>query len=381
MVRAVSLLREPLTPEQVTLLRVISEPFLSDGEWPIWQYADLMLDGWHDLDAADVLASLPSAGEHTPSSQHYGLIWRTDSYRQPRPDDQVTITVAGLWHVPQASPLIGTFVTMIRYLVDRQRLLVPSPREVVTATVTSTEIAGHLDGADELTLDRLHLLLDHEPYLHGRVNQSTPESPWTIQVPAILRDYRDVTTIEDYIDKVTELVAPSPPPSVALSIGALDLPYAVGYLDAVWMTRTGSRLFVNLDPASIARLTQPCESEEEFNSLMSALADVLGQVVPPGKATPAQRGALEGVRDYLLPRLDNDAASRASDAFQNLIRLRQIRVSTQHADARHRAVTSFQSVGLPFPPPSWSQAWAHIAAVAMGALNILREESHVGLTH
>jgi hypothetical protein len=85
---------------------------------------------------------------------------------------------------------------------------------------------------------QLRVLLGHEPYLHGRVHQPTAESPWTIQVPAVLRGYRDVATIEDYIDTVTELVAPPPPPSVPLSISALDIPYAVGYLDAVWQTRT-----------------------------------------------------------------------------------------------------------------------------------------------
>ena len=107
---------------------------------------------------------------------------------------------------------------------------------------------------------------------------------------------------------------------------------------------------MNLDPASIARLTQACGSEEEFNSLMSALADVLGQVVRPGQSSPPQRGALEAVRDYLLPALDADAADRVSAAIETLIRLRRIRVSTQHGDARHRAVTAFQEIGLAFPP-------------------------------
>ncbi len=382
-------LRELLSPEQETLLRVISEPLLASGEWPVWQYVDLTLDNQHGLDAASLLASLPDTGDRSPTSQAYGLIWRPDSYRQPQPDDKVTVTVAGLRHLPQAGPVIGAFLTMFRYLVDRQRQLIPSPDEVVTATVTDGEIGDHLRGAgipiagpgviDEMLL-KVRMVLGHEPFLYSVVHQPKPFGPWTIQVPAVLRDYREVTTVEDYIDRVSELVAPPPPPSVPLSIGALDLPYAAGYLDAVWMTRTGSHLFDNLDPASTARLTQACGSEEEFNSLMSALADVLGQVVAPGTAVPPQRGALEAVRDYLLPMLDADAADRVSGAFQTLIRLRQIRVSTQHADARHRAVTSFQEIGLPFPPTNWSQAWAHIASLAMGALDVVREEAHAGLS-
>lgn len=380
-----STLREPLSPEQETLIRVISEPFIATGKWPVWQYVDLTLDNQHSLDAAGVLASLPDVGERSPASLTYGLIWRPDSYRQPQPDDQVTVTVAGLWHLPEAESVTGAFLTMFRYLVARQGQLVPSPHEVVTATVTDGEVADHLRDVgipivgpgviDELLL-KVREVLSHEPFLYSVVQQPTPFGAWTVQVPAVLRGYRNVATVEDYIDKVTELVAPPPPPPVPLSIGSLDIPYAVGYLDAVWQSRTGARLFVNLDSASIARLTQSCGSEEEFNSLMSALADVLGQAVAPGTAVPPQRGALEAVRDYLLPMLDADAADRINGAFQTLIHLRHIRVSTQHADARHRGVTSFLEMGLPFPPASWSQAWAHIATLAMGALDVLREETH-----
>ena len=35
--------------------------------------------------------------------------------------------------------------------------------------------------------------------------------------------------------------------------------------------------------------------------------------------------------------------------------------------------------GLAFPPVSWDQAWTHIAAMARGALDVLREEIHAGL--
>ena len=382
-------LREPLSPEQQTLIGVIGGPFIVSGELPVWQYIDLILDDQHGLDAASVLASLPRAGDRSPTSRSYGPIWRPDSYRQPLPDDKIALTVAGLWHLPPARPLVAAFLTVIRYLVDRQRQLVPSPGEVVTATVTDGELAGHLrstgvpiagPGVVDETLLRLRVMLGHEPFLYAVVYQPTPLGPWTIQVPAALRDYRDVVTIEDYIDQVTELVAPAAPPSVPLSVGALDVPYAVGYLDAWWMNQTGSHLFVNLDPASVARLTQDCGSEEEFNSLMSALADVLGQVVVPGTAVPPQRGALEAVRDYLTSSLGADTAGRVASALQTLIRLRHIRVSTQHADARHRAVTSFQEIGLPLPPVSWDQAWRHISALAMGALDTVREEVHAGMS-
>jgi hypothetical protein len=382
-------LRERLSPDQEHLIRVIFEPFDQAGEWPVWQYIDLTLDSRFGIDtAADVLASLPSVGERSPISLSYGLTWPQDSHVQPRLGVPVALTVAGLRHLPEAEPLLRSFAAVIQYLVERNRNLIPSPRKVVEATVTSAELVDKVLTASigggaappvEATMRKVRQLLGHEPFLNA-VEQPDPAiEQWTLRVPAVLRAYRGVTTIDDYLDRVIEQVAPQAPPLAPLSFGALDIPYAVGYLDAVWKTRTRAHLFVNLDPASVARLTQACGSEEEFNSLMSALADVLGQVVKPGQSSPPQRGALETVRDHLLPLLDTDAADRVSTAIGTLIRLRQLRVSNQHSDARHRAVVAFQEIGLAFPPVSWEESWMCIAVAAKGALDALREEVHVGL--
>ncbi len=383
------LLREALTAEQMDLLRLLFEPFDATGDWPVWQFADLMLDQ-RGIDAADVLASLPAAGSLQPRSQNYGLVWRSDSHLQPQPDSVVALTVAGLRHVSGAGPLLGAFLTTIRFLVEQQRSLVPSPARVVEATVASEAIEKELLTAGiegkrlrppaSLLKRKLRAVLGHEPLLYSVVQQPQQGvEQWTVRVPAALRRYRSLDSIEDYLDRVTELVAPHEPPSVPFSAGPLDIPNSVGYLDAVWKSKTRTHLFVDLDPASVARLTQPCGSEEEFNSLMSALADVLGQAVTPGTAAPPQRGALEAVRDYLARSLDADAAERTAAAVTTLIRLRHIRVSTQHRDARHKAVAAFTEIGLPFPPISWTQAWTHIAAMATSALNALREEVHAGL--
>jgi hypothetical protein len=382
------LLREPLTAEQMDLLRVIFDPFDASGDWPLWQFADLTLDQ-RSVDAAEVLASLPLAGSPEPRSQNYGLVWRSDSHLQPQPDSAVALTVAGLRHVSGSGPLLGAFLTTVRFLVEQQRNLVPSPAKVVEATVTSEAIEEELLTASikgssgppvSSLMRKLRAVLGHEPLLNSAVHQPQPGvEQWTVRVPASLRRHRGVDSVEDYLDRVTELVAPAVPPSVPFSAGPLDIPNSADYLDAVWKSKTRSHLFVNLNPASVARLTQPCGSEDEFNSLMSALADVLGQVVTPGTARPTQGGALEAVRDYLAGALDTDAAERATAAVTTLIRLRRIRVSTQHGDARHKAVTELAEIGLPFPPANWPLAWTHIAVTAISALDVLREEVHAGL--
>ncbi len=378
------LLLAPLSPEQGALLQTMYKPFHLLREWPVWQYTDLTLDA-AGIDAEAVLASLPAVGTQGGSSLHYGLTWRTDMHLSPRPEARITLTIAGLRHLEEAGPLCGAFLTTIRYLVEQQRMLVPSPSRVVEATVKSPAIRDEILSASitgrsgppvDALMGKLGDVLAKEPFLYNALNR--PNSvDWEVRVPAVLRQYRDVATIEEYVDRVTELVTPTEPSSGTVSLP--DIPNAVGYLDAVWKSRTGSHLFVNLDPASIARLTQACLTEEDFNSLMSALADVLAQVVAPGSVTPPQRRALEAVRDYLASDMDPDVVGRVTEAVDTLILLRHIRVSTQHRDARHRAVNAFQKIGLPFPPPSWEFAWAHIATQASGALDAVREEVRASL--
>jgi hypothetical protein len=112
---------------------------------------------------------------------------------------------------------------------------------------------------------------------------------------------------------------------------------------------------------------------------MSALADVLAQVTEPGNARPPKGGALEKIRDYLAKSLEADAADRTGEAVEMLLRLRHIRVSGQHADARHKAVRAFGEIRLAFPPPSWPSAWTQVSWLAKDALDVLREEVHAGL--
>jgi hypothetical protein len=126
---------------------------------------------------------------------------------------------------------------------------------------------------------------------------------------------------------------------------------------------------VNLDPASVARLAQPCTDEGDFNSVMSALADVLAQAVVPGQSRPPRREALGRIRHYLQQVLDADAAARANEAVSMLITLRRIRVSTQYSDARAKAVDAFREISLAFPPYGWELAWTHIAWFAKGAVD------------
>jgi hypothetical protein len=112
---------------------------------------------------------------------------------------------------------------------------------------------------------------------------------------------------------------------------------------------------------------------------MSALADVLSHVAKPGTGKAPQSGALNDVRDYLSQALEPAAAARCTEAVRKLIKLRTIRHSIEHGDARAKAIASYTELGLAFPVASWPDAWAQISAIACRALDVIRVEVHAGL--
>lgn len=381
-------LRAQLDPDQLLLLREVFTPFDRQGMWPVWAYLDHRLDA-KGLVAQEVLASLPVVGGG-PGRLPYGLTWNKDSNWLPNDDTPLVLTVAGLWHLESAAaPLLMAFKDTVRYLVECQRSMIPSPTEVVQPKVTSLDVARWLAGsgpgnllgpAADIIMRKLGQLIEHEPYLWRGFGRPEPDSErWELTLPVSIRDFRDVTSVEEYIDRMEQLVTPAEPPSQPLSAAPLDIPYAVSFADAVWQSRTGFPLFARPDPASIARLTQPCDSEGAFNSLMSALADVLSQVSKPGTGKAPRTGALEDLRKYLDRELEPPAAARCSDAIDTLTKLRAIRHGIEHGDARAKAVAAYGELGLSFPVASWIQTWAQISAITCGALDALREEAHAGL--
>jgi hypothetical protein len=67
-----AILLDELSDDQRTLLRTVFGPFSREGDWPVWQFADLSLRK-RGLLAGDVLASLPLAGGDGATRMRYGL--------------------------------------------------------------------------------------------------------------------------------------------------------------------------------------------------------------------------------------------------------------------------------------------------------------------
>ncbi|MCW2942634.1 MAG: hypothetical protein JWN00_5619 [Actinomycetia bacterium] len=339
------------------------------------------------MDALRVLRSLPQVKHPspTPPFSRYGLTWYQNSGQLPRHDEPMALTVAGLRHLPAAESLLCTFVTAITHIDREIRRLTPSPYTSIDTTLSVANLADRVltvsigEGAAppvDATMHKLRQLLQHEPALGHMIQGGEDWKSIMVNWATVrtMRELRGVTSVDEYLDRVIERISPDAPPTVPISFSAMEIPYAIGYLNAVWKDGLGSHLFVDLDPASIARLTQDCGDEGDFNSLMSALADVLSRAVRPGESKPPKGGALEEVQRFLEGQVEPQVADRIRDAFATLVAIRHIRVANQHSDARHRAVKAFKEIGLAFPPADWPATWGHVAFMAKGALDVLREE-------
>ena len=376
------LLLTSLNEEQAALVEILYEGFeLRGGTWPVWQFADLTLEA-RKIDAAAVLASLPQTG--AAGATKYGLVWSSQNmFSELQPDTIVGLTVAGLGHVQAAGPLVSAFVRLLRLFGEGEREIVPAPDREVHAVVTSEQVTASLlrDGVPGQSESDVHALVLR---LHGLLSNQ-PYSPWTrlsggdrwqVQLSnrlGVLRALRETTSVEDYVAFLEERLKPQPVPVAPRLASPLDLPNAADYLDVVWKIKTGTRLFKDLHLGTCARLTQECDSEDRFNSLTSALAEVLSSVVPPRRTSPGDK-PLHTLRERLPDVLPAENADRGRDAVDVLLQLTLIRNAQQHSSARDRAMKAAGELGIAFPARDWGVTWGQVATLAREALDALREE-------
>ncbi len=382
-----SFLPDGLAGDQIRLLQVVYDGFSARGDWPIWQYVDMRLDG-EGINAAAVFASMPPLVSDQDASQ-YALVERSTRHE----DNQATVrlTAAGLRFVLGAEPLLDAFLTTLRLITDKERSITPDPAEEVEATLTSDEVK------EQLTLQRLRPPEADDLLVAavGKVLQDEPPRAWSVmsgrsgdsgwwQVRLItglsgIRALRGIDSIDGYVERIVQMLTPAPIPAIAPRSEPMDLPLAIGYLDTTWKVKTGRRLFANLQADSCARLAQPCVTQEEFNSAMSALADVLSCIVPLSAQAPPKFGALAALKKDLPSGLPAEAEQRVKDAVELLLTVNHIRHGQQHGDAKQKAVAAHQTLGIPYPPYDWADTWGRLVAVTRSAFDSIREEIQAAL--
>jgi hypothetical protein len=359
-----TLLREP-AEDELQLLTAIAEPFLEEGVWPIFDHVESELDKV-ELDAESLTESLPSW------SRRYGLVWPGPGSLR-RPEDDITLTVAGLAVAgrsdPRALEVVESYLAALRFFAERFRHAPSGPR-----TVRRVEVeAGQLPESP-VRLLQLNSLFDHEP-VGWRQGSSIPQSndpwEWSVGVGREIRRYGDVGPVEDYLGRLAEWLMPPPVDPPPLHPSSMSLPEAIDFLDTVWRLAFGSHLFDLPGAAKTAELSLPCASRDELGSRLSAVANVLTRL-SPDRAEPSERG-LATLEKFLASQLPDGSRSRVGEAIATLRRINDLRVDSEHFGSRDVRRAS-EALGLSFPLSAPDQAWEQIRLVATHAFNAIREE-------
>jgi hypothetical protein len=175
-------------------------------------------------------------------------------------------------------------------------------------------------------------------------------------------------------------------PAVAEPVLPLGLPEQLDVLDAYWRLSFGKKLrLLDLTTATgAASLALPCGSRAEFESRLSALADILDKLKVDDALLPPMtdedkadkiKGSLDALQIVLHHKLPAGHHASTDKAVQRLRRVRQARNIMQHGVTRDGGLTAkLRQIGIHDAPPNWEGAWNAIRAQTADALSAIRNE-------
>ena len=174
------------------------------------------------------------------------------------------------------------------------------------------------------------------------------------------------------------LEAPSVDP-----VSPLALTEALDTLDALWRLAFGrkKRLLAVSTASGTAALALNCTSRAEFESRLSALADIIDRLavepslLPSGLTDEDIPGSLAKLEHALLHQMPAEHHPAVLDALRTIRRVRQTRNALQHGITEGGGVTAkLRELGIHDAPPNWGNAWDAVRVHTASALNILRNE-------
>lgn len=186
-----------LSDDQRTLLEVAYAAFRQEARWPTYQYVDKALDV-RGMNLHTTLHGLPE-GLLRPLGSGGAI---------PQAGEDVRLTLAG---VAQGGGLsdVELFIRVLQWLVEQERVFRPAvPSTAEELRVSSSDIqraVGHADQPSDDALARLRLLIETEPAIYTSMRHPEGPRPWDLTVSSDIRRYREVHTVDDYLERLEEL--------------------------------------------------------------------------------------------------------------------------------------------------------------------------------
>jgi hypothetical protein len=373
----------PLAEPQLDLLEQIWSPCSQGFGWPVWDYVARKLFRRANpiLEPGKLLVSLP----RVPSTQfsEYGLIWRSElSPLEPRPDQQVGLTIAGLHALRgrdvRAGMLADALTAAIRDLAALERQLEP---EVGREVTLKHDLVPLLQDWTASSGVRGRDFLDVLQREWAPVNLQRGEGDRaTVTLRMYLAPFHQIHDASAYVRFVSQQVMKRPRPietsplMIAQMLDYLSLTLAA---DPRW---DGGPLVTKPNLRSAGVIALPATSDVEFRDRLSALAILLETLSVPtadNSEEARQQKSLGRLAAWLTTRFD-DAAVQANvlSAISDLRAVVQLRVEGQHTGSRPQAQAAAARVrlGLPDVIFDWSDAWQIVRGRVVEALEQISRE-------
>jgi hypothetical protein len=359
----------------------VAEAFLGDNEWPVFDYLMGTFDEPTE-NVAELLASFPRFGRW-----NYGAVWwvGVGQVSEPTREQVVGLTVLGAARSTALSALADVFFDVIELTISRWRTTPVSTRKARELSFTDEDVASLIQSERRLDTPnwplRVYKLMEREPSFSSSGTLDA-DRHWTKWIPREVYEYEGVKTIEDYVTRLERLTAFPRTPVALATPSPLDLVAALDHLDAVWRAEHSKRhLFTYLSAEKTAKLAHPANTREEFDSRLSALAEILRSaresaraVAGSGLPNATTEHPLAPWEKYLVGAADPMAEVRVRQAVRDLEHALAVRDAAQHTDAGGRAVRALEAFGIGYPIDDAPRAWQIISARVVEALGAIREE-------
>ena len=176
-----------LNEQQRLYLQTIFDYFNEHGTWPTYSYVERTLHQSHPhLDIDEIVKSLPP-----------GLSKAFNAYMFDVPgyaNEDTFLTIPAIYVCQGSEEVLKDFVRVIRFCVERYNSSEKEKRQV-----TSNDLITLLD-MPELSTRKIGLLLQVETWIFSSFSTGGEES-WQCTLSREIRRYRDVKTIEEYLEK------------------------------------------------------------------------------------------------------------------------------------------------------------------------------------
>lgn len=355
------------TEAQQLVLDAVAGIYMRYRKWPVWAWLEETLER-KKLDARTVVASMP-----TEPTYNYGFL-RPTLRTWPRPQDQIGLRMAGLRHVQMAKELVEEFCALVGVLGTLRSNVRLDPFASESPVATRRGIA---DLMRPRMLPGPYLLdfLSVEPATwHCEVRGDPNGEEWVIELSPQVRRFSGIRTTNEYFDALSSFLVPSSDTDQSSApLSHFSLPNSLDYLDTVWRLRFRDPLISAPGIERSARLAFAVTSTEEFDSAISAVAEVLKGLRVPG--SPGVDGhPLHRMVPFLKGHLPPETIPRVTEAVERLDAARTIRTGVQHVGAQARAVRAYSVLGLGYPVRDWAAAWNKVQGTVAHALDMIREE-------